>query len=124
MPDDEVMIGRFTQNRAAFEHLLKSAQMRDGFYASSDDNQREIMEQLAVREIYNTGQSVRFVCTGIEHEFNGEKGYLFVRLEGGLPPWMAGKVVSKLDDVYLGSSEIRYKELGEGWFLYLQEVTD
>lgn len=82
------------------------------------------MEHLGVRDIYDRGDSVKFLCTGIEHEFNGQKGYLFISSHGQLPSWMAGKVVSKLDGLHLKQSEDRYKEVGDGWFLFLSQPWD
>lgn len=80
---------------------------------------RALKNELGISTVVCRQESVRFVCTGFKQLLEDEKGYVYFHSKEA-PAWVAGKVAAKLDGVVLTRGEILYKDLGGGWFLYLQ----
>jgi hypothetical protein len=123
MPDDEVMIEQFQQNKDSFEQLLRlsQAQAHDTgeIHLYDDDPEAQgLMKRLGIRRIYGQKDHMVLVCTSaVQEGLSAVKGYVFIPPGHDAPP--DSEVVRSLDAIDVGPYQERYKSIGDGWFLYV-----
>jgi hypothetical protein len=130
LPSDQSLINRFKQDRAAFERVVEIARDKGQISPTSSDTTdaryypeaRKLMERIHVWHAFSFAGNVTFWATGPHHSLTGfAKGWKHT----SQPP-DSTKVVSSLDgtETSVEPYDIRYRSLGDGWYLFLQSNQD
>jgi len=118
-PDDEVLIERFTQNRVAFDRLLLISRAQWERYHTidirndGDTEAHQIMKRLAIRWVTGGDCYVKFSC-GLDPGDN--KGYAYFESASCERHPRPVDVFASLDTS--PQQVLRYRSLGDGWYLF------